>query len=330
MIQRRELITFLGGAAAWPLAARAQQRPIPTIGFLAPGSNASAQSARLLAVFSKRLRELGYVEGQNVKVEYRWAGEMVERQREFAVDLVRRQVAVILASAAGPASAAKRATSTIPIVFYNIGSLDPVNSGLVASMNRPGDNVTGVGFGFDFIAKRVELLCQLVPSAMKIAYLSGGPSWIAFREERPIVIAAVDSLNRQLIEVECPSKDALEESFATMVDRGTSAVIISAIPLFDNNADEIVRLTERHKIPAMYAGRGYVLRGGLMSYTRDFQEGVEIAVGLVDEILKGAKPADLPVRNPNKFDFVINLKTAKQLDLQIPPHLLVFANELIN
>jgi putative ABC transport system substrate-binding protein len=242
--------------------------------------------------------DVGYVEGQNVKVEYRWAGEMVERQREFTVDLVRRQVAVILANGAGSALAAKSATSTIPIVFYNV-TADPVKLGLVASVNRPEANVTGVGFG-NVIAKTVELLCQLVPT--KIAYLSGGPFWIAFREERPIVIAAADRLNRQLIEVECPSKDALGESFATMIERGAGAVIISAIPLFNNNVDEIVRLAERHKIPAMYPGRPYVLRGGLMSYTPDFGEGFQIAVGLVGEILKGAKPADLPVRNPNKFD----------------------------
>jgi putative ABC transport system substrate-binding protein len=323
-LRRREFITGLGGAAAWPLAARAQQRPIPTIGFLAPGNKNPAYQ-RLL---SKRLMEVGYVEGQNVKVEYRWAGEMVERQREFAADLVRRQVAVILAYGSGPALAAKRATSTIPIVFYNIGG-DPVNFGLVASVSRPEANVTGVGFS-DITEKRVELLCQLVPTATKIAYLSGGPFWIAFREERPIVIAAADRLSHQLIEVECPSKDALWESFATMIERGAGAVIVSAIALFNNNIDEIVRLAERHKIPAVYSGRPYVLRGGLMSYTPDLQETLNIAVGLVGEILKGAKSADLPVRNPNKFDFVINLKTAKQLGLEIAPHLLVFANELIN
>jgi len=309
---------------------RAQQRPIPTIGFLVPGTNSPALLAAVSAAFSKRLMEIGYVEGQNVKVEYRLAGEEIrERHREFAADLVRRQVAVILASATGPALAAKSATSTIPIVFYN--TADPVKLGLVASVNRPEANVTGVGFGFDdIVAKKVELLCQLVPTATKIAYLSGGPFWLAFRMERPIVIAAADTLSRQLIEVECPSKEALGESFGTMIERGASAVIISAIPLFSNNADEIVRLAERHKIPAIYTGRQYVLRGGLMSYTPDFQERFQMAVGLVGEILKGAKPADLPVRNPNKFDFIINLKTAKQLGLQIPPHLLVFANELIN
>ena len=197
--------------------------------------------------------EILYVEGQNVKVEYRLLGEnqVPERQREFAVDLVRRQVAVILASAAGPASAAKRATSTIPIVFSGIVT-DPVKQGLVASVGRPEANVTGVGFGFDdIIAKKVELLCQLVPTATKIAYLSGGPGFIAFREERPIVIAAADRLNRQLIEVECPSKDALGGSFGTMIERGAGAVIVSGIALFNNNVDEIVRLAERHKIPAM-------------------------------------------------------------------------------
>jgi len=323
-LRRREFIAGLGGAAAWPLTASAQQRPIPTIGFLAPVSNRPALSAAL----SKRLMELGYVEGQNVKVEYRWAAVGGERQREFAVDLVRRQVAVILASGGGPALAAKRATSTIPIVFFGIGA-DPVNFGLVASVSRPEANVTGVGFS-DVTEKRVELLCQLVPTATKIAYLSGGPGFIAFLEERPIVIATADRLSRQLIEVECPSKDALGGSFGTMIERGAGAVIVSAIPPFNNNADEIVRLAERHKIPAMCPGRAYVLRGGLMSYTHDLAEGFQIAVDLVGEILKGAKPADLPVRNPNKFDFVINLKAAKQIDLQIPPHLLVFANELIN
>ena len=172
-LRRREFIAGIGGAAAWAHAARAQQRPIPTIGFLAPVSNGSALSAALY----KRLMEVGYVEGQNVKVEYRWAAVGDERQREFAVDLVRRQVAVILASGGGPALAAKRATSTIPIVFYNV-TADPVKLGLVASVNRPEANVTGVGFGFDdVIAKRVELLCQFVPTAMKIAYLSGGPFW---------------------------------------------------------------------------------------------------------------------------------------------------------
>jgi putative ABC transport system substrate-binding protein len=325
MIRRREFIAGLGGVAAWPLAAGAQQqRPIPTTGFLSPGNNSPALSAAL----SKRLMEVGYVEGQSVKIEYRWTGEINERLREFAAELVRQQVAVILARGGGPALTAKLATSTIPIVFFGI-SVDPVKFGLVASVKRPEANVTGVGFG-DIIEKKVELLCQLVPTATKIAYLSGGPTWISFREERPIVIAAADRLNRQLIEVECPSKDALGESFATMIERGAGAVIISAIPLFDNNVNVIVRLAERHKIPAMYFSRIFVLRGGLMSYTFDAQEGLQIAVGLVGEILKGAKPADLPVRNPNKFDFVINLKTAKQLGLEILPHLLVFANELIN
>jgi putative ABC transport system substrate-binding protein len=327
-LRRRDFIAGLGGAAAWPLPVPAQQQPIPTIGFLSPERNGSALSAALSKRLLEMLLEVGYVEGQNVKVEYRWTGEIRERQREFAAELVRRQVAVILARGGGPASAAKRATSTIPIVFFQIAS-DPVKFGLVASVSRPEANITGVGFD-EFPAKEVELLCQLVPTATKIAYLSGGPGWIAFQEERPIVIAAADRLSRQLIEVKCPSKDALGESFATMIERGAGAVIVSAIALFNNNADEIVRLAERHKIPAIYPGRLYVLRGGLMSYTSDLMENFRIAVGLVGEILKGAKPADLPVRNPNKFDFVINLKTAKQLGLEIPPNLLVFANELIN
>jgi putative ABC transport system substrate-binding protein len=234
---------------------------------------------------------------------------------------------VILAQAAGPALAAKSATSTIPIVFLSIGSLDPVELGLVASINRPGANVTGVGF--DSSVKRLDLLCQFVPAATTIAYLSGGPGFFSFKSERAELIAAAGALGRQLVDVECPSKDKLRKSFENVIESGAGAVIVSAIPLFGNNLDDVISLAALHKIPAMYPGRAFALRGGLMSYTADLSDNLRIAAGLVGEILKGAKPADLPVRNSSKFDFVVNLKTAKQLGLEVPQRLLVFANELI-
>jgi putative tryptophan/tyrosine transport system substrate-binding protein len=317
-MRRREFVAVLGAATAWPVGVSAQQPSIPVIGFVTAGNGPT---------LSKWLMDFGYVEGRNLNIEYRWAATDFERQREFAADLVRRQVAVILAAAPGPALAAKRATSTIPVVFL-IGDGDPVELGLVASINRPGGNVTGVGFN-DLTAKRLDLLCQLVPTATSIAYLSGGPRFIAFRDERPIVIAATDALGRQLIEVECPSKDRLAQSFRAIVERGASAVFVSQIPLFNNNAGEIVNFAALHKIPAMYPNRGYTSRGGLVTYAHDPEDAFRVAVGLVVEILKGAKPADLPVRNSTKFDFVINLQTARVLGLKVPPMLLALADKVI-
>jgi putative ABC transport system substrate-binding protein len=236
---------------------------------------------------------------------------------------------VILAQAAGPALAAKSATSTIPIVFFGIGA-DPVELGLVKSINRPDANVTGVGFN-NTSAKSLDLLCQLVPAATTIAYLSGGPSFLAFKVERPELIAAAGALGRQLIDVECLSLDKLRKSFESILESIAGAVTVSGIPPFFRSdvLDEIVGLAALHKIPAMYSSRAFPARGGLMSYSQDPVDSFRIAVGLVGEILKGAKPADVPVRNSTKFDFVVNPKTAKELGLEVPQGLLVFANELI-
>jgi putative ABC transport system substrate-binding protein len=326
-MKRREFITLFGGAAAgWPLVARAQQAVMPVIGFLARGPNSPN---RWGANFNQGLKEAGYVEGQNVAIDYREAPPRFDRVLELATELVRRKVAVILTSNDGPALAAKRATSTIPIVFFNIGS-DPVKLGLVASINRPGGNVTGAGFDTPQLgAKRLDLLCQLVPTAATVAYLTQGQGLLSFEEEKNSLVAAAGALGRQLIIVECRTGAELGQSFATVVERGAGAVTVASMPLFGANAEAVVSFAAQYRIPAMYPGRGFALRGGLMSYTNDGADEIRIAAGLVGQILNGVMPADLPVRNSTKFDFIINLKTAKALGLTMPPSLLAAANEVI-
>jgi putative ABC transport system substrate-binding protein len=318
-LQRRDFIAGLGGAAAWPLAARAQRKPIPVIGFLAQGTNGPN---RWGASFFEGLKEAGYVQGQNVAIEYREGPPRVPRLLELATELVHREVAVILTSSDGAALAAKRATSTIPIVFFNVGS-DPVKLRLVASINRPGGNVTGVGFGrTETAGKRLDLLCQLVPTARAVAYLSSGPS-LSFEEEQEALVAAARALGRELIVTVCRSNDELGHSFATMVERGAGALIVGLLPGVP--ADAVVSFASQYKIPV----GGFASQGGLMSYNIDFADHIRIAANLVGQILNGAMPADLPVRGPSKFHFIINLKTVKQLGLKVPQHLLAFADELI-
>jgi putative ABC transport system substrate-binding protein len=324
-MRRRNFIAGLSGAAVWPLVARAQGQSVPVIGVVTPASN----DQRLSAALRSRLNEIGYAEGQNIQIEYRWGATNFERQRELVADLVRQQPAVILAVGAGPALRAKDATLTIPIVFLGIGSVDPVKLSIVASINRPGGNVTGVAFDDPF-GKRLELLSELVPPPTLIAYLSGGPRFISFQFERPGVVATANALGRQLIEVECPSRDELARSFESIAERRAGGIFVSAIPLFGDIADEIIASAARLNIPATYPGRTFVLRGGLMSYNYDLADSLGVAVGLVGEILKGRKPADLPVRNSTRYEFVINLKTARQLGLDIPLELLIAANELID
>jgi len=319
-MRRRDFIAGLGGAGTWPLAGRAQRARIPVIGFLAVGPN---NAKRWGASFPQGLKEAGYVEGQNLAIEYRGGPPRLDRLFELATELVSRQVAVILTANDGPAVAAKRATSTIPIVFFAIGS-DPVTLGLVASINRPGGNVTGASFDSpQLVAKGFDLLCQLVPTAETVAYLANGASLLSFEETKNSLVAAAGALGRQLIIVECPTDDELGHSFATIVERGAGAVIAGT--LFGVNADAIVSLAVEHKIPLS----GFPSRGGLMSYGVDFADQIRIAAGLVGKILNGAIPADLPVRRSTKFHFVINLRTAKQLGLSVPQHLLVLADEVI-
>jgi putative ABC transport system substrate-binding protein len=319
MIRRREFIAGLGGAAAWPLAARAQQPKVPVIGFLALGQNGPN---RWGAPFHQALREAGYVEGQNVAIQYR--GGTPSHFDEMAIELVRQQVAVILTSNDGPALAAKRATSTTPIVFFNVGS-DPVTLGLVASLNRPGGNVTGASSDSPQVeAKRLDLLCQLVPTAATVAYLVRSQTLLSFQEQKISLAAAASALGRQLIVVECPIDDRLGDAFATVTERGAGAVIVG--PLFGTT---VVPFAAQHKIPAMYRDRGSPSRGGLTSYRLDLADEIRIATGLVGQILHGANPVDLPVRISTKFNFVINLNTAKALGLTIPPNLLALADEVI-
>jgi putative ABC transport system substrate-binding protein len=326
-MRRREFIAGLGSAAAWPVMARAQDKPLPVIGFLAAGPNGPN---RWGASFHQGLKEAGYVERQNVGIEYRGGPPRFERLLELARELVRRQVVVILTSNDGPALAAKRATSTIPIVFFNIGS-DPVKLGLVASINQPGGNVTGASFDSpQLAAKRLDLLCQLLPAAASVAYLTGGLDWLSFEEENDHLMTAARALGRQLIVVECRSDDQLAASFATLVERGAGGLIIASIPLFGgNNIDKIVALAAQNKIPTIYPFDWYAFRGGLMSYTRDGADEIRLATGLVGQLLKGAVPGDLPVRRSGKFHFIINNKTAKALGLTIPETLLAIADEVI-
>jgi putative ABC transport system substrate-binding protein len=299
-MRRREFITLLGGAAvAWPLAAGAQRRSVPVVGFLAAGANGPN---RWGPVFQQGLKETGYVEGQNVVVDYR--GGPPRLASELATEFVRRQVTVILTSNDGPAVAAKRATSTIPIVFFNIFS-DPEKLGLVASVSRPGGNVTGVGFGHAQLAvKRLDLLTQLVPTVSTIAYLAKAPS-LSFEEEKGALVAAAAALGRQLVIVDCHTDDELEQCFAAMIERGAGAATIGSFTL-GLSESKMLSLATEFKIPIMYPYRGFALRGGLMSYNEDPAEHIRIAANMVGQILNGAMPADLPVRRPSKFDFVIN------------------------
>jgi putative tryptophan/tyrosine transport system substrate-binding protein len=320
-MRRREFIAGISGAAAWPLVARGQRRAMPAVGFLAVGPNGPK---RWGASFYQGLKEAGYVEGQNVVIEYRGGPPNLNRLSELARELVEQQVAVILTSNDGSALAAKRATSTIPIVFFNIGS-DPVTLGLVASLNQPSGNVTGATFDTPVaVAKSLDLLCQLVPTAMTVAHLVRGRTLLSFEEHNSSLAATASALGRHLIVVECPRDEELGHAFATVVERAAGAVVVG--PLLGSS---VVPFAAQYKIPATYLDRSYALRGGLMSYSRDPADEIHIATSLVGQILDGAIPANLPVRRTSKFNFVINLKAAKELDLDVPRHLLALADEVI-
>jgi putative ABC transport system substrate-binding protein len=329
--RRRDFITLLGGAAAaWPVATRAQQAErVPVIGFL--DIRSAAENTRTIAEFRQGLAEAGFVEGRNVAIEYRWAEGRYDRLPALAEDLVRRHAAVIVATGAlSTALAAKAATSTIPIVFMN-GS-DPVKYGLVASFNRPGGNLTGVNLRATEIAnKRVEMVSEIVPQATTIAFLSGGALMLAFEEQKSNMLAAARALGRQAIVLECRSAGDFETVFATMVERGAGAFVVGVFPLFYElrNRDRIIKLAAHHKIPGIYPHRMYAAVGGLMSYAAGGTAYREVGRDYVGRILKGAKPADLPVVQPSKFELVINLKTAKALGLEVPPSLLARADEVI-
>jgi putative ABC transport system substrate-binding protein len=322
-MRRREFLGVLGGAALWPFEARAQQQ-MPVIGLLR--STTPADSAHLVTAFRQGLKETGFVEDQNVAIEYRYADNQTERLPALAADLIRRPVAVI-AGASVAMLAAKAATTMVPIVF--VGGSDPIQSGLVASLNRPGGNVTGVAFlDADLAAKRLELLRQLVPKATTIAVLMDVYSPSAEPQRRDLQ-AAAHAIGQQLFILDVSSERDIEPAFATTVQRGAGALFASAGPLMFSNRERLVALAARHALPASYSLRDFPVAGGLMSYGTSQSDAYRQAGTYVGRILKGEKPADLPVIQSTKFEFVINLKTAKTLGIEFHPQLLATADEVI-
>jgi putative tryptophan/tyrosine transport system substrate-binding protein len=324
-MKRREFITLLGGVAAgWPVAARAQQPGMPVVGFLRSVSLADA--ADLVTAFRQGLKETGYIEGQNVAIELRSAEGHLDRLPALVADLIRRPVAVIVCNQKA-AVAAKAATTTTPIIFA-IGS-DPVADGIVASLNRPGGNITGVTFLVSGLgAKRLDLLRQLLPKATLIAMLvnPGSPDT---ETERRDVQAAAQAIGHQLIILDASSDGDIETAFATFVQRGAGALLVGAGAFMFSNRERLVALAARHALPAIYADREVAVAGGLMSYGPSIVDAYRQTGIYAGRILKGAKPADLPVIRSTKFDFVINLKTAKSLGLEFHPQLLATADEVI-
>jgi putative tryptophan/tyrosine transport system substrate-binding protein len=325
-VRRREFIALLGGVAAWPLAARAQHSAMPVIGFLNPGS--SEPYANLVAAFRRGLKETGYVEGQNVSIEYRWADGQYDRLSAMAEDLVSRRVTVIAATGGMFSGlAAKKATSTIPIVV--IGTGDPVALGLVASLNRPGGNVTGVAMlGIELLAKRLELLRELVPDVLMIGVLVN-PANPAAKVEVSNVEEAARSLGRQIVILNATNEGELNSAFASLIQQQIAALLIADDTFFINQCNRLAALTVRYAIAAIHHVREFAAAGGLMSYGTNFANAYRQMGIYVGRILKGAMPADLPVEQSTRFDLIINLTTAKALGLTIPDKLLAFADEVI-
>jgi ABC-type uncharacterized transport system substrate-binding protein len=325
-MKRREFITLLGSAAAWPLAAQAQQPAMPVVGFLS--NRMASESVSVVAAFHQGLKEIGYVEGQNLSVEYRWADFQDDRLPAMAADLVQRRVAVIAATGSTvAASTAKSATTTIPIVFG--AGTDPVKEGLVASLNRPGGNITGVTpFTQQLGAKQLELLHAIVPTAAVVAVL-GKRNDPDTEYQLKDVEAAARTLGLQILALTVDSKRDFQAAFATLVQRGAGALLICSGAFFTANRVHLAILAARHGIPAIYTLREFPLAGGLMSYATRLTDSYRQVGIYVGQILKGAKPADLPVMQPTKFEFVINLETAQTLGLTAPPSLLATADEVI-
>jgi putative ABC transport system substrate-binding protein len=325
MIQRREFITLVGGGAAWPLTASAQQAAMPVIGFLAGQSREGR--AYLTSAFKQGLSESGYIEGQNASIEYRWAENQYDRLPEMAAELVNRKVAVIVAGPVPAALAAKAATADIPIVFA-IGG-DPVKSGLVASLNRPDGNITGVSFFTTTLEpKRLELLREVAPNVAVIAMLLN-PKSLDYENQVRDVQAAARSIGQQIVVLNASSERDIEIAFATVAQQRVGAILIGSDPFFTDRRSQLVALAAHHGIAAIYQWREFAEAGGLMSYGTGLTDAYRSVGVYAGRILKGAKPADLPVQQSTKVELVINLRTAKALGLTFSLPLLGRADEVI-
>jgi putative ABC transport system substrate-binding protein len=326
-MKRREFITLLGGTAvSWPLAAHAQQPPKPTIGYLSTRSPGEAKY--VTDAFTQGLNEIGYVEGSNLAIEFRWAEGRYDRLPMLAADLVRRRVAVIAAVGGEPSPlAAKAATATIPIVF-SIGG-DPVRLGLVASLNQPDGNITGVNFfQSELGAKRLGLLHELLPRAEMIGMLVN-PDFAESESHAKDAQEAALSLGLQIHVLRASTVDELDTAFATLAQQKIDALLLANDAFFNGERRRLIGLAARHAVPAIYFWREFTVEGGLMSYSPSLVQAYRQVGIYTGKILKGAKPANLPVIQPTKFEFVINLKTAKALGLTFPPGLLAIADEVI-
>ena len=324
-MRRREFISLIGGTAAWPFAARAQKKPV--IGLLHPTS--PERYAHLIAAFRRGLSQVGYVEGQNVGIEYRWAQNDLNRLPELAADLVRNQVAVIAAPGSTPAAlAAQAVTTTIPIVFA-IGT-DPVEAGLVASLNRPGGNITGISYmQWDLGLKRVELIYELLPRAARFVLLVNPDSPVATETAIKNAHEAASGISRQIEVLAARTSQDIDDAFGKLLQRQAEALLVNADPLFLTRRLQLVTLASRHGVPTIYPNREYCELGGLISYGPDLAEQFREVGVYTGRVLNGEKPADLPVIRSTKFELVVNLVTAKTLGIDVPPTLLARADEVI-
>jgi len=325
-VRRRQFITLLGGAAAWPLVARAQQPAMPVIGYLYTGS--PDPSAHLTSAFRKGLSEAGYTEGRDVTIEYRWAHNDNARLPELAADLVRRQVAVLVTPGSSPAAlVAKATTSTIPVIF-SIGA-DPVEIGLVTSLNRPGGNITGFSsMNVELAPKRFGLLHELLPQAGRAFVLANSSNPVAdvfIRDVR----AAATAVGWQIEVLTANTVSEINTAFSSLAQKSAAAVLVTPGPLFNNRRIQLATLASRYTLPVMFSSREFAEAGGLMSYGPSIPEEFRQAGLYAARVLKGEKPADLPVGRATKFEFVINLQTANALGIETPPTLLARADEVI-
>ena len=326
-MRRRDFITLLSGAATWPLAARAQQPAMPVIGFL--NSTSPGGYVERLSGFRQGLKDTGYVEGENVAIEYRWAENQIDRLPTLAAELVRRKVAVITTiGGATPAFAAKAATTTIPVIF--VVAEDPVRLGLVASLARPDGNVTGINFfTAELVAKRLELLRELVPAATRVAVLvnpaNAATTQTTLRDGEP----AARAFGLQIHVLNASTSREIDAAFAALARERPDALFVGGDPFFTNRRVQLAHLATLHKVPAIYASREHAEAGGLMSYGTNFPDTFRQVGVYAGRILKGSKPADLPVVPSSRFELIINHQTARMLGLTVPPNLLARADEVI-